>query len=124
MLQTCSGAHNGAWWGEDYAFCRRWREKGGQIWCLPDLGIGLAYFIWHKRREMFMRTVKKLDADLLERRPANAPAVSFYRNAGFTTVASVISEYIDVADAFYDKREKGFVNGLLDAIAKVARPAV
>ncbi len=37
-------------------------------------------------------------------------------------VASVISEYVDVADAFYDKREKGFVNGLLDAIAKVARP--
>ena len=37
-------------------------------------------------------------------------------------IASVISEYVDVADAFYDKREKGFVNGLLDAIAKVARP--
>jgi transcription antitermination protein NusB len=36
-------------------------------------------------------------------------------------VASVISEYVDVADAFYDKREKGFVNGLLDAIAKAAR---
>ena len=39
-------------------------------------------------------------------------------------VASVINEYLDVAEAFYDKREKGFVNGLLDAIAKVARPAV
>ena len=38
-------------------------------------------------------------------------------------VATVISEYVDVADAFYDKREKGFVNGLLDAIAKAARPA-
>ncbi|WP_199662370.1 transcription antitermination factor NusB [Sphingomonas edaphi] len=38
-------------------------------------------------------------------------------------VATVISEYLDVADAFYDKREKSFVNGLLDAIAKVARPA-
>ena len=38
-------------------------------------------------------------------------------------VATVISEYVDVADAFYDKREKGFVNGLLDAIAKVARPS-
>ena len=38
-------------------------------------------------------------------------------------VASVISEYVDVADAFYDQREKGFVNGLLDAIAKAARPA-
>ena len=35
----------------------------------------------------------------------------------------VISEYVDVAKAFYDKRETGFVNGLLDAIAKVARPA-
>jgi N utilization substance protein B len=37
-------------------------------------------------------------------------------------VASVISEYVDVAHAFYDKREAGFVNGLLDAIAKTARP--
>jgi N utilization substance protein B len=36
-------------------------------------------------------------------------------------VGSVISEYIDVAHAFYDKRESGFVNGLLDAIAKQAR---
>lgn len=38
-------------------------------------------------------------------------------------VASVISEYVDVAHAFYDKRESGFVNGLLDAIAKEAREA-
>jgi len=36
-------------------------------------------------------------------------------------VASVISEYVDVAHAFFDKRESGFVNGLLDAIAKAAR---
>ena len=36
-------------------------------------------------------------------------------------VATVISEYVDVAKAFYDKRESGFVNGLLDAIAKSAR---
>jgi N utilization substance protein B len=38
-------------------------------------------------------------------------------------VGSVISEYVDVAHAFYDKRESGFVNGLLDAIAKEVRPA-
>jgi transcription antitermination protein NusB len=38
-------------------------------------------------------------------------------------VGSVISEYVDVAHAFYDKKESGFVNGLLDAIAKQARPA-
>ena len=36
---------------------------------------------------------------------------------------SVISEYVDVAHAFYDKSESGFVNGLLDSIAKHARPA-
>jgi len=36
-------------------------------------------------------------------------------------VGSVISEYVDVAHAFYDKRESGFVNGLLDAIAKEVR---
>ena len=36
-------------------------------------------------------------------------------------VATVISEYVDVAHAFYDKRESGFVNGLLDAIAKEVR---
>ena len=38
-------------------------------------------------------------------------------------VGSVISEYVDVAHAFYDKRESGFVNGLLAAVAKEARPA-
>jgi transcription antitermination protein NusB len=36
-------------------------------------------------------------------------------------VATVITEYVDVAHAFFDKRETGFVNGLLDAIAKEAR---
>lgn len=34
---------------------------------------------------------------------------------------SVISEYVDVAKAFYDKREAAFVNGLLDAVAKAVR---
>ena len=37
-------------------------------------------------------------------------------------VGSVISEYVDVAHAFYDKRESGFANGLLDSIAKQVRP--
>ena len=34
---------------------------------------------------------------------------------------SVISEYVDVAKAFYDQKEAGFVNGLLDAVAKDVR---
>ena len=36
-------------------------------------------------------------------------------------VKAAINEYVDVADAFYAKREKGFVNGLLDAMAKRVR---
>jgi transcription antitermination protein NusB len=34
---------------------------------------------------------------------------------------SVIGEYLDVADAFYDRKEKAFVNGVLDAVAKTVR---
>ena len=35
--------------------------------------------------------------------------------------AAAISEYVDVAKAFFDDREAKFVNGILDAIAKEAR---
>jgi glycosyltransferase involved in cell wall biosynthesis len=31
------GAHRGLWWGEDYAFCRNWRDCGGEVWIVPDL---------------------------------------------------------------------------------------
>jgi N utilization substance protein B len=34
---------------------------------------------------------------------------------------SVISEYVDVAKAFYGKKETGFVNAVLDAVAKDVR---
>jgi N utilization substance protein B len=34
---------------------------------------------------------------------------------------SAISEYVDVAKAFYDNKEASFVNGLLDAVAKDVR---
>ncbi|MBD2842334.1 transcription antitermination factor NusB [Erythrobacter rubeus] len=35
--------------------------------------------------------------------------------------ATAISEYVDVAKAFFDDREAKFVNGILDAVAKDAR---
>ena len=35
--------------------------------------------------------------------------------------AAAISEYVDVAHAFFDPREAKFVNGLLDAIAREVR---
>ena len=34
---------------------------------------------------------------------------------------AVVNEYVDVAKAFFDAREAGFVNGLLDAIGGAVR---
>jgi hypothetical protein len=33
------GVHERVWWGEDYSFARRWRDKCGEIWLVPDLDI-------------------------------------------------------------------------------------
>ena len=33
------GAHNGLWYGEDYAFSRNWQDAGGDIWVIPDANI-------------------------------------------------------------------------------------
>lgn len=33
------GAHNGAWWGEDYSFSRNWIDCGGELWIVPDLDL-------------------------------------------------------------------------------------
>ncbi len=35
--------------------------------------------------------------------------------------AAVVDEYVDVAHAFYEAREAGFVNGLLDTVARRVR---
>jgi len=37
--------------------------------------------------------------------------------------AAVVDEYVDVAHAFYAAREAGFVNGLLDTVARKVRGA-
>ncbi|MBS3960674.1 MAG: transcription antitermination factor NusB [Sandarakinorhabdus sp.] len=36
--------------------------------------------------------------------------------------AAIVSEYVDVADAFYPRPEVGFVNALLDRLGKSVRP--
>lgn len=38
-------------------------------------------------------------------------------------IGTVINEYLDVAHAFFDRRETGFVNALLDAVARRVRVA-
>ena len=42
---------------------------------------------------------------------------------GDVPTATVISEYLDVAHAFFDAREAKFVNGVLDAVARAVRGA-
>lgn len=37
--------------------------------------------------------------------------------------AVIISEYLDVTHAFFDKKEVGFVNGILSKISEAIRPA-
>ena len=43
------GAHKGVWYGEDMAFCRNWREAGGDIWCVPDLNITHHTFRYNRK---------------------------------------------------------------------------
>lgn len=33
------GVHNRVWWGEDYSFTRRWVDKCGDLWTVPNLNI-------------------------------------------------------------------------------------
>jgi glycosyltransferase involved in cell wall biosynthesis len=33
------GVHERIWWGEDYSFSRRWKDKCGPIWLIPDLNL-------------------------------------------------------------------------------------
>lgn len=34
------GAIEGVWYGEDYAFSKRWVERCGSLWIVPDMDIG------------------------------------------------------------------------------------
>ena len=63
-------------------------------------------------------TLERLDKTLLQ--VLRAGAFELLARADVPT-ASVITEYVDVAHAFFESREAKFVNGLLDAIAKVVR---
>lgn len=50
------GAHAGVWWGEDFAMARRWREKCGKVWLVPDLQLDhhTADAVYHGNFHEFM----------------------------------------------------------------------
>ncbi len=62
--------------------------------------------------------ISRLDKTLLQ--ILRAGAYELLARADVPTGA-VIAEYLDVAHAFFDKRETQFVNGVLDAVAKAVR---
>ena len=63
-------------------------------------------------------TLERLDKTLLQ--VLRAGAFELLARADVPT-ASIITEYVDVAHAFFESREAKFVYGLLDAVAKVVR---
>ncbi|TRD10571.1 transcription antitermination factor NusB [Erythrobacter insulae] len=63
-------------------------------------------------------TVKRLDKTMLQ--VLRAGCYELLARADVPS-ASAISEYVDVAKAFFDDREAKFVNGILDAVAKEVR---
>jgi N utilization substance protein B len=80
-----------------------------------------------RRDEIDGLIAKRLPADWplhrLDRPMRQILRAGAYELAGRIDVAtgSVISEYVDVAKAFYDRKEAGFVNAILDAVAKDVR---
>lgn len=63
-------------------------------------------------------TLKRLDKTMLQILRAGAYELVARQDV---PKATAISEYVDVAHAFFDAREAKFVNGVLDAVAKDAR---
>lgn len=63
-------------------------------------------------------TIKRLDKTMVQ--VLRGGAYELMARADVPT-ASVISEYVDVAKAFFDDREAKFVNGVLDAVGKEVR---
>jgi N utilization substance protein B len=63
-------------------------------------------------------SLKRLDKTMLQ--ILRAGAYELLARADVPT-GTAISEYVDVAHAFFDQREAKFVNGLLDAVAKAVR---
>ena len=62
--------------------------------------------------------IERLDKTMLQ--VLRAGAFELMARADVPT-ATVITEYLDVAHAFFEAREAKFVNGILDGIAKVVR---
>ncbi len=63
-------------------------------------------------------TLRRLDKTMLQ--ILRAGAYELLARADVPTAAA-ISEFVDVAHAFFEEREAKFVNGVLDAVAKAAR---
>jgi hypothetical protein len=48
LFQHGAVFQDGRWWGQDYAFCKRWADIRGDIWLVPNLNIN--HHDWHSDR--------------------------------------------------------------------------
>ena len=55
-------------------------------------------------------------------RDMSEPVTSTMATRTETPVEVVIDEYVELAKAFFETTEPGFVNGALDAVARDVRP--
>lgn len=62
--------------------------------------------------------IERLDRTMLQILRAGAYELLARKDVA---VGTAISEYLDVAHAFFDEKEAKFVNGVLDAVAKAVR---
>ena len=64
------GLKEGHYWGEDYFFCRRWRDIGGDIWTDPSLTLHHWGFIDTEKPELGRRAYSGCLGDWLKTKPA------------------------------------------------------
>ncbi len=55
-----TGLHDGVLYGEDYGFCRLWRQTGGEVWLEPDIELrhhdGTRFYTGSPRKWLEART--------------------------------------------------------------------
>lgn len=66
------GVNNRVWWGEDYSFARRFRDKCGQIWTIPNLNLTH----WDKQKDGTWKPYPGNLHQFLMRQPGGVNAAS------------------------------------------------
>lgn len=69
-------AGKGEWWGEDFAWSRKWRQMGGELWIDPDIDFG------HRGQKTWKANFKTqgIDAAIRDGKAKHRPAVEAHED--------------------------------------------